>query len=215
MSCPHVSGAAAIIKSLHHSWSPAAIRSALMTTATRLDNTRSPIQYSDGTPATPFDFGSGHLKPDAALDPGLIYDFDTNDIIDFLCSNGADPMQLENLIGQSVTCKNPPIPLYDLNYPSIAVANMNGRVSVHRTVTYQGNGGNPAIYTASIETPAGINVTVVPNKLSFSKAGMKGSFRLDFEPLEASNGNFVFGAITWSSGVHKVRSPIALNVVSA
>lgn len=32
MSCPHVSGIVGLIKTLHPNWSPAAIRSAIMTT---------------------------------------------------------------------------------------------------------------------------------------------------------------------------------------
>jgi subtilisin family serine protease len=34
MACPHVTGAAAFIKSVHGSWSPSMIKSALMTTGT-------------------------------------------------------------------------------------------------------------------------------------------------------------------------------------
>ena len=36
MSCPHASGAAAYVKSFHPTWSPAAIKSALMTTGNAL-----------------------------------------------------------------------------------------------------------------------------------------------------------------------------------
>lgn len=53
------------------------------------DNTQSTIlRYPLGSPATPFDYGSGHLNPIAAIHPGLVYDYDLGDILDFLCSNG-------------------------------------------------------------------------------------------------------------------------------
>lgn len=38
MSCPHVSGAAGYVKLFHPTWSPAAIRSALMTTGNRIES---------------------------------------------------------------------------------------------------------------------------------------------------------------------------------
>ncbi|KAI7982983.1 Subtilisin-like protease SBT1.7 [Camellia lanceoleosa] len=214
MSCPHVSAVAAIIKSVHPSWSPAAIKSAIMTTATILDNTGKLIErdLQGGTPTTPFDYGSGHINPVAAVDPGLIYDFDSNDIIDFLCSTGSTPSQMVYLTGVVVCCKNPPTPSYDFNYPSIGISNMSGSLSVHRTVTYYGKGST--VYYSQVDYPSGVKVKVTPNKLEFSQPGEKMSFRIDMTPYKSSNGSFVFGALTWSNGVHRVRSPIAINVLS-
>ncbi|XP_059429002.1 subtilisin-like serine-protease S [Corylus avellana] len=213
MSCPDVSAVAAILKSYQPSWSPAAIKSAIMTTAMILDNTRHSIgRDPNGTLTTPFDYGSGHVNPTAALNPGLIYDFNSHDIINFLCSTGASPAQLKNLTGELVNCGNPPIPFYDFNYPSIGVANMNGSLSVYRTVTYYGK--DPTTYVASIDQPTGVIVKVTPANLRFTKTGEKMSFRVAFIPFKNSNGSFVFGALTWSNGIHRVRSPIGLNVVS-
>ncbi|RYR60768.1 hypothetical protein Ahy_A04g017830 [Arachis hypogaea] len=72
MSSPHVSGIAGLLKTLHPTWSPAAIKSAIMTTATTRDNTNRPIQDAfDDKLAGPFDYGSGHVQPDLAIEPGL------------------------------------------------------------------------------------------------------------------------------------------------
>lgn len=82
MAAPHIAGIAALIKQKHPAWSPAAIKSALMTTSTTIDRAERPIQAQQFSEteamklvaATPFDYGSGHINPRAALDPGLIFD---------------------------------------------------------------------------------------------------------------------------------------------
>ncbi|KAJ0620309.1 putative tripeptidyl-peptidase II [Helianthus annuus] len=95
MSCPHAAAVAALIKSAHPYWSPAAIKSPMMTTATLIDNTQNFIRNDDTTIVTPFDYGSGPINPAAAIDPGLLYDFDTNNLIDLLCSYGISDEQLK------------------------------------------------------------------------------------------------------------------------
>lgn len=181
--------------------------------ATTQDNTGSFIRrHPNGTQASPFDYGSGNVNPAAAVDPGLVYDFDTSDIIDFLCSTGASPAQLKNLTGEIKYCRNTTTSSYDFNYPSIGVSNLRGNISVHRTVTYYGEG--PAVYKAEVDSPAGVYVSVTPNELSFEKMGEKMSFTINFAPYNTSNGDYMFGALTWTDGLHVVRSPIGLNVVS-
>ncbi|RZC76275.1 hypothetical protein C5167_000406 [Papaver somniferum] len=219
MSCPHASGIAAMVKSHHPSWSPAAIKSAIMTTANAMDNTkRAILQNPSDSPASPFNYGSGHVNPIAALDPGLVYDFGSKDLIDFLCSTRAYATQIQMLTGKKVACKSPPVPMYDLNYPSIGVANMNGSVTIVRTVTYYGHG--PAVFDSKVEldSPTGVKVkaTVKPKQLKFKEAGEKMIFSVSFVADKTIHGSLVFGSLTWSSGnKYKVRSPIGLNLASA
>ncbi|KAI3924788.1 hypothetical protein MKW98_031039 [Papaver atlanticum] len=203
MACPHASGIAAMIKSHHPSWSPSAIKSAIMTTANAMDNAkRAILEDSSDSPASPFNYGSGHVNPIAALDPGLVYDFGSNDLIEFLCSTRAYATQIQMLTGTKITCKSPPVPMYDLNYPSIGVANMNGSVTVVRT----------------LDSPAGVKVkaTVKPKQLKFKEAGENMKFGVTFVADKTSHGSLVFGSLTWSSGnKYKVRIPIGLNLASA
>ena len=82
MAAPHVAGVAALILQAHPHWSPAAVASAMMTTAFVEDANGSPIlaqRYSGNgsviiDSATPFDFGNGALNANAALDPGLVFE---------------------------------------------------------------------------------------------------------------------------------------------
>ncbi|KAK7346595.1 hypothetical protein VNO80_21118 [Phaseolus coccineus] len=69
--------------SLHPDWSPAAIKSAIMTSATSTDNSKEPIQDSSLNEATPFHYGSGHIKPNSAVDPGLAYDLNITDYLNY------------------------------------------------------------------------------------------------------------------------------------
>ena len=64
MACPHVSGIAALIMSIHPDWSPAAIRSALMTTAyPAYKNGKTLLDGFNKKPATDFGFGAEHVDP--------------------------------------------------------------------------------------------------------------------------------------------------------
>ena len=81
MAAPHIAGIAALVKQKHPRWSPAAIKSFLMTTSKVVDRAGRLLQaqhYSDTeavtlVKATPFDYGSGHVNPGAALDLGLVF----------------------------------------------------------------------------------------------------------------------------------------------
>lgn len=81
MSCPHLSGVAALLKSAHPNWSPAAIKSAIMTTADLLNLDNKPFVDENFVPADIFAIGAGHVNPSRANDPGLVYDIHPDDYI--------------------------------------------------------------------------------------------------------------------------------------
>ncbi|XP_016439607.2 subtilisin-like serine-protease S [Nicotiana tabacum] len=214
MATPLVTGVAALLKALYPHWSPAEIKSALMTTAYNLDNSKKPIQTDSGNViATPYDIGSGLLNPNAALNPGLVYDFDMEDIVSYLCSSavGITQRTLQGLLGYQIECSNnSQLPHYDLNYPLIEVSNLrNKTISVYRTVTYRGKYGDPTDFQVEIENPKGVSIQVKPSTLSFQRDGSKATFRVDITPLQPLNKD-VFGSYTWFNNVHRVRSPVAV-----
>ncbi|XP_038970809.1 subtilisin-like protease SBT5.3 [Phoenix dactylifera] len=212
MSCPHVSGLAGLLKTLHPHWTPAAIRSAIMTTARSRDNTGSPMKgYNLLEKATPFAHGSGHIRPNRAMDPGLVFDLTLTDYLNYLCAFGYNSTQLAQF-SKRYRCPATPIKMEDFNYPSIAVPTVTRTLTLTRTVK---NVGSPGTYKARVEPPYGITMTVKPEILKFDKVGEEKAFEVTLKPHEKSIGRgYLFGRLIWSDGRHYVRIPVAVNALS-
>lgn len=213
MSCPHVSGIAALLKARHPEWSPAAIKSALMTTAYVHDNARRPLKDSSTAfNSDPYVHGAGHINPGKALDPGLVYDIQAQDYFEFLCKQKLSPTQLKVFAKYSNrTCRHSLASPGDLNYPAIsAVFPERTSVSVltlRRTVT---NVGPPlSNYRAVVSPFKGAFVDVEPHTLNFTRAHQKLSFKITFRTKSRLT-EPEFGGLVWKDGVHKVRSPIVI-----
>ncbi|GAB4859294.1 Subtilisin-like protease SBT5.3 [Ancistrocladus abbreviatus] len=210
MSCPHVSGIIGLLRTLYPHWSPAAIKSAIMTTAVTRDNVREPILNASNFRADRFSYGAGHVHPARGMDPGLVYDLGVNDYLNFLCALGYNQTAIESFVGHSYACPKD-FSVMNLNYPSITVPNLNGSITVTRTVK---NVGSPGVYNAYVQRPAGIKVSVKPKRLEFDHVGQEKSFSVALKVRHArAAGNYAFGLLRWSDGKHQVRSPIIVKAV--
>ena len=203
MSTPHVSGIAALIIEEHPDWSPAQVKSAIMTTARK----RQVLKEDGVTPADPFDFGSGHIIPNATIDPGLTYDAALPDYIAASCGtvlplDTPEACAALESAGYSLDPAN-------LNLPSIGINNLIGSKTVRRTVTNVGK--KKATYEAGHTAPPGFKVRVKPSSLTLLPGESK-SYELTVTHVSAPNGEWRFGQVVWRDGKgHEVRSPIAVN----
>ncbi|KAK4400571.1 Subtilisin-like protease SBT1.2 [Sesamum angolense] len=211
MSCPHLSGVAALLKSAHPDWSPAAIKSAIVTTADQTNLGGNPIQDERFLPADIFATGAGHINPSRANDPGLIYDIQPNDYIPYLCGLNYTNQQVSLIIQQRVDCSRvSSIPEAQLNYPAFSIVLGSTPQTYTRTVT---NVGEPkSLYNVQIVSPAGVVVKVEPARLSFSRLGQKLRYSVTFTRSAARVKSVVAqGSVNWNSGAKRsVRSPIAV-----
>ncbi|KAI8015168.1 Subtilisin-like protease SBT3 [Camellia lanceoleosa] len=217
MACPHASGIAALLKGAHPEWSPAAIRSAMMTTASPIDNTFNQIRdiglgYEI---ATPLAMGSGQVDPNRANDPGLIYDAASQDYVNLLCSMNFTKNQILTITrSNSYSCLNTSS---DLNYPSFIAlyTNTTGMVvqTFQRTVTNVGAGATS--YTANVIAPTFSVVSVSPDTLVFGKTHEKQNYSLTISYMGDKNRSVTFGSLTWieENEGHMVRSPIVVSPI--
>ncbi|KAL0940452.1 subtilisin-like protease [Colletotrichum truncatum] len=219
MSCPHLSGIAAFIMARRPSWSIAAIKSAIMTTAyTTLKGSRSSIIDEAGGDATPFAYGNGHVDPIAALNPGLVYDITTEDYIAYACAYNSSDSYISSLTRSNTTnCDtSKKYSQYDLNYPSFSAfydtTNTNGTLETQfrRTVTsVNGAGTYKAQFT--LTNPSLVSVTVEPSELTFGATGEKQSYVLTAKLLSNTTAEDIMetGSLVWSDGSHTVHSSLA------
>jgi subtilisin family serine protease len=210
MSAPHVAGVAALLKNIHPEWNPAAIRSALMTTAYTKDNTRTTMKNQMiNLPATPLDFGAGHINPNKAMDPGLIYDMNVQDYVNFLCGLGYTAKQMSAVLRRNQwSCSQEPT---DLNYPSITAIFTN-KTSSPTTKTFSrivtNVGDDDSVYQATIEIPKEMRIKVEPRTLSFTKKNQKQGFVISID-IDEDAPTVTYGYLKWiDQHNHTVSSPV-------
>jgi subtilisin family serine protease len=219
MSSPHIAGLLALMRQANPGFTAAAAKSALMTTAAQnvVDNDRT-------TPATPFGAGAGHAnvgQPGAAgsgFRPGLVYNTGITagtvggpgGYVAFLC--GVDPGLANALVGSGgafcdAAAADGRDKAFNLNVPSIGIANLAGTETIRRRVTNVT--GAAMTFTPTVNVPAGYSVDVSPSSLVLA-AGAAANYTVTITNLSAPVGEWRFGSLTWTSGPYAVRSPIAV-----
>jgi subtilisin family serine protease len=216
MSCPHLSGIATLLKSSHPDWSPAAIKSAIMTTADVVNHAGNPIADETLSQASIFAIGAGHVNPSKANDPGLVYDIKPEDYIGYLCGLNYTDRQVGLVTQTTVQCSTVKrISETQLNYPSFAVNLGSSNLSLTRTVTNVGQANS--VYTVEVSSPPGISMSVTPDKLSFTQLKQTATYTVEFIPHgdgESYGQHYSEGYLRWVSDQYSVRSPISVRISS-
>jgi subtilisin family serine protease len=149
MSAPHVAGSALLMRALHPDWTPAQIKSALMSTAHQ-----GVVKEDLTTAATPFDYGSGRVDLTVAGSAGLT---------------------LDETAANMVALGDDPVNAVHLNLPSINAPVMPGELTTTRTVTNVTN--QTQIYRVEVDSPADSQIRVTP-RLFAVPSGMSRDLRV-------------------------------------
>jgi subtilisin family serine protease len=204
MATPHVAGVAALLRQAHPDWSPAAIKSALVTSA------RQDLELPDNlTVANPFDYGGGHIVPNDALEPGLVYDVSDDEYDAFACGTASPAVTPERCAELSAAGYSKHA--RDLNQPSISVSRLASNASVTRHVTNVSE--ESETYSVEVSSPPGIAVVVTPPTISLGpsqSARFDVSLTYESGPLDL----WRFGSLTWMRGDTEIRSSIAVKPAS-
>jgi uncharacterized repeat protein (TIGR01451 family) len=171
MSSPHTAGAAALMKALHPDWSPAAIKSALMSTA----STANVLKEDGSTPADPFDMGGGRVDLSMAGEAGFVLDETTLNFENADPALGGDPKTL-NLasLGNSQCLEN---------------CSWTRVLSSTQAVT--------VTWTASVQATAGMTLTVTPSTFDLAPYATQ-VVTVTADVSGAPAGDWIFGEVSFT-----------------
>lgn len=157
--------------------------------------------------ASAYATGAGHVNATRAVDPGLVYDLGVLDYGSYICSLFGEAALHAISRNKTWSCSElPKMTEAMLNYPSITVPLQLAPFTVRRTLTIVGPSES---YTVTVDMPASVKVTVVPETLSFTHPGQRASFTVTVSG-NGGSGQYVEGSLTWVSNSrwHRVRSPL-------
>jgi len=172
MSSPHVTGAAALIKSVHPDWTPSQISSAIELTAT------AEVATDRGTgPATPHIRGAGRPQIGQAVNAGLYLEATHSEFTLANPANGGQPSEL--------------------NLPNLVDSACQSECSFQRKVTDMMGGGS---WTASaVGFPAGTQVVISPSSFSLGN-GQSRELTITLDVTGSGVvGDWVYGSVRLSA----------------
>jgi subtilisin family serine protease len=171
MSSPHAAGAAALVRALQPSWTPAQVQSAMMSTS--LDDV---IRKEDGvTPGDAFDEGAGRIDLTSAARAGLLLDATTADYEAANPAVGGDPTAI--------------------NLASLGDGDCQGECAWTRVVS---NAGDTATtWRATTEGPRGLGLVVSPRQFTL-QPGEEQVVKVSADVAGQPIGQWLFGAVRFS-----------------
>ena len=189
MSSPHSAGASALVKAAHPDWTPAMIKSALMTSAAQ------GVVKEDGTtPFDPFDAGAGSIRVNRAINPTVVLN---ETYADFVAS-GADPLHR-----------------IDLNIASVNAPTMSGFITTKRSLINVS--GDNLKLGVSTQAPAGVTISVTDSTSGKGSASIDlkrdqtSDIFITISAPTVANGQY-FGRITLKPGKgNDITIPVAFN----
>lgn len=185
MASPHVAGAAALLRQAHPTWSPFAIKSALLTSAVQT------VKLANGNPDPDrWGYGAGHLNPNGALNTTVVYDSDFFEYIDYYFGD---------INGRQ------------LNLPTLTYSTLVGVGSLTRKLTNRGS--TSVTYNVAASVP-GYTVAVAPASITLAP-GETQSYTVTLTRNGAPLGAYRFGELVWNSATAEpIRSPITVKAES-